>query len=417
VSEPLPGALLDSGAIWRRRVGLGLLALLATALVVAFRTTRDVVGTIAAPSRGRLFEGGGVLLVATAIIFLWPRLFAIANNAANFIQDAAQAASIGSLAEVRSQIGRLLRQGLRGGRLVLFVDDLERCHPKRALQVCEVATQLLGRFGVATVLIADMETIARSAERRLSEDADQATAMKSPASAEPGHLGRQYLEKIIQVQISLPNPSRQEMQEYVHALWRRKLKEQEFHVISPLSASPLVRRLIGVLGSLLFCLTALVMIHTGAHVAVPVGSALYIGSWGFVVLVCVVTVGQLYIRHRLLAFEENVDNAVSDVAYDVHQEDLEDAVITRFRSSRFSDWKSDLNTRQLDIIERRVASYLLNAADELVDVEAVIADYPPPLPRAAKRMMNHARLLTMWLVIASCLAAIRRFALNSSASG
>src|SRR6266511_2920595 len=45
-------------------------------------------------------------------------------------------------------------------RFVIFVDDLERCRPPRAVEVCEVASQLLGHPNVVTVLVADMATIA-----------------------------------------------------------------------------------------------------------------------------------------------------------------------------------------------------------------------------------------------------------------
>src|SRR6185437_2037567 len=46
------------------------------------------------------------------------------------------------------------------------------------------------------------------------------------------------------------------------------------------------------------------------------------------------------------------------------------------------------------LIDQLVEGYLFGAAKELQTVERVIAETPPTLPRAAKRTLNHARLLT-----------------------
>ena len=42
----------------------------------------------------------------------------------------------------------------------------------------------------------------------------------------------------------------------------------------------------------------------------------------------------------------------------------------------------------------QVESYLLHAAAESREVQEIILSYPPALARGAKRMINHARLLT-----------------------
>jgi hypothetical protein len=47
-----------------------------------------------------------------------------------------------------------------------------------------------------------------------------------------------------------------------------------------------------------------------------------------------------------------------------------------------------------DVAVKQVETYLLDEGPELRAVEAVLLRHPPPLPRAAKRMLNHARLLT-----------------------
>jgi len=49
---------------------------------------------------------------------------------------------------------------------------------------------------------------------------------------------------------------------------------------------------------------------------------------------------------------------------------------------------------EVDLALLEVEKFFVDASPELRTVEAVILEHPPALPRAAKRMMNHARLLT-----------------------
>jgi hypothetical protein len=50
--------------------------------------------------------------------------------------------------------------------------------------------------------------------------------------------------------------------------------------------------------------------------------------------------------------------------------------------------------RHKELARKEVRSYLTAQAEELRHVEEFIVKYPPALPRSAKRMLNHARLLT-----------------------
>jgi hypothetical protein len=125
---------------------------------------------------------------------VWRKVFAAAQAAARFVDDPKSEAAHGSMQEVREQLGGLIRHALRNPgwfgnwlrnawpavtrlsprlrgrrRLVLVVDDLERCRPPRGVEVCEVASQLLGHPDVITILVADMSTIASSAEIKYSQ--------------------------------------------------------------------------------------------------------------------------------------------------------------------------------------------------------------------------------------------------------
>jgi KAP family P-loop domain len=203
----LPGAMLTPRERWRRRVAIAVLTLVALGLALMIGPLRRWMSEL--PIMDETAAGlGTVGFVALAVIVLWPRLFAVAEQAARFIDDPGSEAARGSMTMVRDQLGKLVAQATRDGRFVLFVDDLERCRPERALEVCEVATQLLSQEGVVTVLVADMEAIARSASLRYpllsgnNEADDELDAVEA---------GRRYLEKIVQIQLSLPSPDPDDM--------------------------------------------------------------------------------------------------------------------------------------------------------------------------------------------------------------
>jgi KAP family P-loop domain len=79
--------------------------------------------------------------------------------------------------------------------VVIFVDDLERCPGAKALDVCEVAAQLLAHGDVVTVLVADLDVIAAAAAERYPWRA---------GAEQPDRLGERYLHKVVQVRFNLP---------------------------------------------------------------------------------------------------------------------------------------------------------------------------------------------------------------------
>ena len=106
-------------------------------------------------------------LLAVAFI---RRTCKISDSLANFVDAPRSAAAQGSLREVKDQLGRLIRQAQRRWRahgqrrVVIFVDDLERCPAGKALDMCEVVSQLLGHDDVVTVLVADLDLLEAAAE-------------------------------------------------------------------------------------------------------------------------------------------------------------------------------------------------------------------------------------------------------------
>ncbi|MFD8219668.1 P-loop NTPase fold protein [Streptomyces sp. NPDC059697] len=116
--------------------------------------------------------------------------------------DAAQAALTEPGAETYLHVNRF-EQDFRevvsaytdGGRLVLFVDDLDRCTQDASITVLDSLKLFLGEASCVFVLAMDYQVVAEAAARRFdSESSDDAR-------------GRQYLEKLIHLPYHLPGIS------------------------------------------------------------------------------------------------------------------------------------------------------------------------------------------------------------------
>ena len=224
--NPLSSAMLTSQERWRRYLIVGGSGLTITA-ALALAMTRGLGGALTPESdilkaTSAAFGLGGLRLAifVSGMLAIWTKLFSVAQTAASFVRNPESEAAKGSMFEVRAQLGELLEQATRGHRrFVIFVDDLERCQPSRALQVCEVASQLLSHQDVAIVLIADMTVIARSAHSRygLGPSSGNEASSEQATSPQPleDYYGRLYLEKIVQIEFRLPPLPRQTMQEIV----------------------------------------------------------------------------------------------------------------------------------------------------------------------------------------------------------
>ena len=205
--SPLPSAMLQPGERSRQTVAIALVSALAgllVALLAPGEWTASIFG-----GEERAASGAGVLGAVFFGFFIARRVFTSAREAARFLDDPRSAAARGTMTEVKHQFGRLIQHATHKGRLVIIVDDLERCGSDRALDVCQVASQLLAQPGVVTILLADMEPIARSAGARYAE------SMPSDIPVDPEEIGRRYLAKIVQLEIALPPPVPDDMRRVI----------------------------------------------------------------------------------------------------------------------------------------------------------------------------------------------------------
>jgi predicted KAP-like P-loop ATPase len=206
--SPLPSATLSPEARAWRRVWVGVVA--ASLVLVAVMGFLWLFPELR-PASGKLGQLPGhwqvltLYAAAPAAIALFRQTFKVSNSVGTFIDTPRSAAAQGTLAEVRDQLDRIMQQaqqrrrGQSKRRVVIFVDDLERCPADKALDMCEVVSQLLGHQDVVTVIVADLELLESAAEARYRQNDSE-----SGSSDNYSEVGQEYLYKLVQLRFNLP---------------------------------------------------------------------------------------------------------------------------------------------------------------------------------------------------------------------
>jgi hypothetical protein len=221
VLHPLPRALWSA----RQRVLLwvvltGLILVLGTACVYQFGSLRNLLVWLGDGGRSPKQEDLAVPVVGVAAMLeIARRMSSTAGSVARFVADPDSVANFGNIAEVRNQLEKLIAQARRGSRrLVLFVDDLERCKPPRGVELLEVVNQLLDHPGVVVVILADMPAVAASADIKYKELARHYSPGGGTRRASDHSYGRLYLHKIVQLHFDLPPHAEPRMERLVNGL-------------------------------------------------------------------------------------------------------------------------------------------------------------------------------------------------------
>ncbi len=93
--------------------------------------------------------------------------------------------------ELKNELSKMVGQAAgEDGRVVLFVDDLDRVPPERAVQILEALKNFLDVPGLVTVLACDYGVISRGLGARMGVTEEE--------------LGRSFFDKIIQVPFRMP---------------------------------------------------------------------------------------------------------------------------------------------------------------------------------------------------------------------
>jgi hypothetical protein len=420
--SPLASSMLSPEERWRRRILIGFgsaLVAVAIAGVPAVRealkphsTALDVLKTIGEQWRP-------LFLFALVALAVWRKVFAAAQSAARFVDDPKSEAATGSMQDVRDQLGKLIRQAVRNPgplgrwlqrawptmaqrfprlrgrrRLILIVDDLERCRPPRSVEVCEVASQLLGHPDVMTVLVADMSTVAASAEIKY---ASLEIVPGDPSGGVNGAYGRAYLQKMVQLQFDLPPANLDSVRLLLAAdidtpaeATQPTAGEPGFSWARSLQLTPWNSTFIGL--TISTGVTAFTVRLSSR------GDSSFLGTSSYWITAVAVATGVVGLIGIIVTFW--TANRRRSAAQRIDKEIATQAAASGNLESVYAQvLKSDAGrTGGADLAYQRFERFITDDSELRRQAESEILKYLPDVPRSAKRLANHLRLL---LVVAT----------------
>ncbi len=109
----------------------------------------------------------------------------------------------------------LIQKHVKPNRLVVFVDDLDRCLPEKAIEVLEAIKLFLDAEDCVFVLGLDQEVIARGIEMKYKELGEK---QEGDESRHFTIEGVRYLEKIVQLPFQIPPVEQNDMGDFVEGL-------------------------------------------------------------------------------------------------------------------------------------------------------------------------------------------------------
>ncbi len=128
---------------------------------------------------------------------------------------------LSSIEQFESVFRKVLRLALGDeGRLIVFVDDLDRCLPEKAIEVLEAIKVFLDVEGVIFILGMDRAIIQQGLQTRYTSLLHNSEVF--PIS------GDEYLEKLIQIPFHMPTPNAEQIKQYIHALSRESSSPSPF---------------------------------------------------------------------------------------------------------------------------------------------------------------------------------------------
>ncbi|MCI3226033.1 P-loop NTPase fold protein [Streptomyces sp. NP-1717] len=218
--QPVAVSMVSPRQRWRQQVWTGVAAAVGALVVMLWTQARDVADVVAGgkgalKDLGEITRPGFVVTTAIVAVLFWivaSKLFIATTAVSRFLSSPQEEASKGSMEAVHSELGRLVAQALGGRRrLIIVVDDLDRCSGERALEICQVAAKLLSHPQVVTVLIGELDALGSAAAAQFVPETEPAD---TPQDLQQG---REYLRKLIQVSLDLPALDAPEIQAMVRA--------------------------------------------------------------------------------------------------------------------------------------------------------------------------------------------------------
>jgi Cdc6-like AAA superfamily ATPase len=120
-------------------------------------------------------------------------------------EDSDYGRHIGYMTEIRDDLEKLeerLRQD--NGRILVVIDDLDRCEPEKAVEVLQAINLLLNFESFIVCLGIDARIITAAVEKHYEN-----------LLGEVGASGYEYLEKIVQIPFRIPQPGEEEIKTFI----------------------------------------------------------------------------------------------------------------------------------------------------------------------------------------------------------
>ena len=112
-------------------------------------------------------------------------------------------------------------------RVVVFVDDLDRCLPVNALQVLESMKLFFDLPGFVFVVGLDEDIVDRAIRSKFASENDPTATAQEPADAPrlPRQIGREYVKKIFQIPYSIPPMLPRQLDDLLAAMYQEAFLE------------------------------------------------------------------------------------------------------------------------------------------------------------------------------------------------
>jgi tyrosinase len=129
--------------------------------------------------------------------------------------------------EIRDDLRFLARQMCKDGeqpRILVMIDDLDRCEPEKAVEVLQAVNQLLDFDAFVVCLGIDARVITAAVEAHYNQ-----------LLGETGASGYEYLDKIVQIPFRIPTPTPTEVENFLSAQMPIRTEIPEVEVTVPAS--------------------------------------------------------------------------------------------------------------------------------------------------------------------------------------
>jgi KAP family P-loop domain len=124
---------------------------------------------------------------------------------------------IAFLDEFQEEFGALVRIVCGGRPLVIVIDDLDRCLPQKAISVLEAIKQFLDIPGCVFLVALDQEILERAVSAKFTELIQESEGV--PKNIAQRKFASAYIEKIVQLPISLPATSIERIDAFIKKLF------------------------------------------------------------------------------------------------------------------------------------------------------------------------------------------------------